>query len=200
MYGREISSELAPRIVAGSGDRGLSTVNITLVARLFRESGAVLVRGYPHSAGEFRAFTDEFGKQPVAYIGGSTIRGRIDGLADHLTVTGGTFPIPAHAEMSYYRRRPPLVFFRCVEPSPVGGQTMLYDGLTVYSHAPSWLKKILSHNDISYFWTVSECDWHGKYGVDSSEALDRVARELEMELEIKGVAPGGSHSFSRAGY
>lgn len=53
MYGREISSELAPRIVAGSGDRGLSTVNITLVARLFRESGAVLVRGYPHSAGEF---------------------------------------------------------------------------------------------------------------------------------------------------
>jgi alpha-ketoglutarate-dependent taurine dioxygenase len=94
------------------------------------EYGAVLLRGFNISSpDEFKCFAREFsGRELFNYAGGASPRTH---LSSHGLYTSTEYPpdirIPLHNELSYSNLYPRFLFFWCVTPAGVGGETTLAD-------------------------------------------------------------------------
>src|SRR3954451_22802058 len=106
-------------IVEGDGSDPLLEVPTEDVIRLFRNSGAVLLRGFHLSGDAFERFTERFGTDFL--INGNTTRETVSEDGKTQTVNPGSGLIPPHAEMAYSPFRPDILWFHCVQPAERGG-------------------------------------------------------------------------------
>lgn len=104
------------------------------VEEQMRHYGAMLFRGFAvHEPIDFeriaRAIDDNLKKD---YLGTSP-RNALTEFVFNASEVPGAFPIPEHCEMSFVKNFPRHLFFCCLQPSPVGGETPLVDFRKVYA-------------------------------------------------------------------
>jgi alpha-ketoglutarate-dependent taurine dioxygenase len=113
-----------------------------LVQRCLDEHGGILFRGF--SVGgvtDFRAFAASFGKPLASYDFGSTPRTQVSEGVYSSTEYPAHQSIPLHNEQSYSRSWPMKIWFHCVQPSSVGGETPIADSREVYARIPERLRQ-----------------------------------------------------------
>ena len=96
---------------------------------VYKQHGAVLMRGFDMDLNAFRALTSRYCASSV--FNESRDRELIDGDANIQTVNGGVAPFPLHPELSRHPWKPDVCFFYCIDAPGEGGETTLCDGAEI---------------------------------------------------------------------
>lgn len=161
-----------------------------------RQHGALCFRGF--AVDEAQAFEDA--ARVIApdlqceYLGQSPRRK----LSDYVftsTELPPHYPIPQHAEMSfYYDRAPHSLFFWCATASRVGGATPLTDLRRVYQALDPEVREAFEQRGVRHIrayegphagrsWDVFQFKrWHEVYGTEDKSEVERIAAEAGDEV------------------
>lgn len=90
--------------------------------------GAILFRGFtPPSVSEFEQLVRVTSGEPLGYTERSSPRSRVSGNIYTSTDYPADYPIFLHNEQSYNLTFPTRIFFYCLVPAAIGGQTPIAD-------------------------------------------------------------------------
>lgn len=112
-------------ITGAAGESPLAADHDTLVT-LYKEHGALLLRGYETDLPALRAFTESFCATSV--FNESRGRQTLDEEANIQSVAPGFTALPFHSELARTPWKPDVCFFACFNPPSDGGETTICDG------------------------------------------------------------------------
>nr|BFF38235.1 hypothetical protein BACY1_00400 [Tenacibaculum mesophilum] len=91
----------------------------------------------------FGEITNGISKNFLDYVDGNSPRTKLEGKVYTSTEYDNTQKITMHNELSYSSTWPKKIFFSCVQPAAVGGETTLADGRLILKEMnPSIVKEI----------------------------------------------------------
>ena len=125
----------------------LDSVNPQLVRELYKEHGALLLRGFSSDLEEFRRFAVDL--CPIAVHNDSRTRVKL-GPQDIQSVSLGTLAFPLHPELSREPWKPDTCFFYCINPPTSGGATTICDGVAIVRELPAELKQTMAGRRLKY--------------------------------------------------
>lgn len=138
----------APVEVFEGGGKPLTAIDPEHLRSRIEQSGALLLRGYALTVGDFAALGEALCGAGVANE--SPNRDTFDGDAQIQSVNLGNQAFPLHPELSREPWRPDLAMFACFTPPSVGGQTNLCDGIAIVEHLPDDLRRTLAERQLTY--------------------------------------------------
>lgn len=170
----------AAELIAWAAER-----RATLLSQL-RESGAVLLRGFPVAdAGVFASFAEAFCGGLSDYVGGNSPRTRILDRVFTTTEYPASEKISLHHEASYLPRVPRLILF-CCEIAPTDrGQTPLADSRRVYRRIAASVRARFATKRVRYVNNLH--DGNGAIGRSWPAVFDTTdRRSVERRLTADG--------------
>lgn len=133
-----------------TADRETSPLDLpaATVVALYKEHGALLLRGFATDLGSFRGFAQQF-------CIGSTFnesRGRklLDEANNIQSVNRGVAPFPLHPELSREPWRPDVCFFGCLNPPRSDGATTICDGVEIVKALPVEVRRAFEGRRLLY--------------------------------------------------
>jgi alpha-ketoglutarate-dependent taurine dioxygenase len=135
-------------VLADPGTASLSDLAADEVIRLYKTHGAILFRGFPVDGDRFTRFSERFSAEFV--INGNLTRESASEDGRTQTVNSGHQLIPMHSEMAYSPFRPEILWFFCEVPPRRKGETMLCDGVEVWSRLSQATRDLFLKNPIRY--------------------------------------------------
>jgi alpha-ketoglutarate-dependent taurine dioxygenase len=140
---------------------------------LLREHGGLVFRGFSADGEPFRALSTELGTHFYNMALDPKVRevlstdGRVAG------VIKGNRPLPLHMERGYSPLKPELVMFHMIQPSPVGGGSLLCSGARVLERMSPRLVDLFRSKRLKYVHTWEPEAWRGRYGATPDEVRAR---------------------------
>ncbi|KAB2379131.1 TauD/TfdA family dioxygenase [Actinomadura montaniterrae] len=174
-------------LVSGNGEDLLDLSRDDVLAA-FRESGALMFRGFTGGVESFCSFAERFSTRFRSH-GGSN-RDKIDGKDTLQTVVAGTERIGPHSELRYMPFSPDVLWFYCVRPADEGGETTLYDGARTVEGLKPDSREAFSAKPLKYSFTAPPRIWTRFLEVSSVE---------EATAKLSGPdpkVPEAEHAFS----
>jgi alpha-ketoglutarate-dependent taurine dioxygenase len=135
-------------LVEGKGQRLLDALDPARIFDLYRQHGALLLRGLSADLVEFSTFVRQF--CPVAVQNESGNRAKLDENSDIQSVNLGTRPFPLHPELSREPWKPDSCFFFCISPPSRGGLTTLCDGVDIVRRLPDPIRRAMEGRRLRY--------------------------------------------------
>jgi alpha-ketoglutarate-dependent taurine dioxygenase len=126
----------------------LATVDRTQIRALYKQHGAILLKGFASDLEDFGAFAADF--CPVAVYNESRNRARLGTARDIQSVNLGIQPFPLHPELSREPWKPDGCFFYCITPPQSGGATTICDGVAIVRDLPPDLKVAMQTRRLRY--------------------------------------------------
>ena len=117
------------KLTPDGGGTSLLDLDVDGLIALYKEHGALLIRGFDFDVDVFRPFAMNFCSQFV--FNDSPGRGVVDKENEIQTVNLGASRLPLHPELSREPYKPDTCMFACVSPATVGGETVICDGVEV---------------------------------------------------------------------
>ncbi|WP_415641448.1 TauD/TfdA family dioxygenase [Sphingomonas antarctica] len=115
---------------------------------LFREHGAILLRGFDADVPRFERLARRLCS--TAVVNESPGRVLLNGAGDVRSVDSGTDAFNLHPELSREPWKPDAALFACLSPPGEGGETLVCDGVAVVEALPGWLRDALSPRRLVY--------------------------------------------------
>ena len=178
-------------IISEDSSVALHVLEPSHVIQLYKLSGAVLFRGFNGGLEGFENFTKKFTTNYT--VNGSLTRKPVSADGTTQTVNAGDRLIPPHAEMAYTPFRPEMLWFYCETPASRGGETLVCDGLDVWSRLNEPTKDLFLKHNVSYrkIFTKAQHDldsmallWFGET-IDVSKIGEKLARIPNTTLRIE---------------
>lgn len=154
-------------VVKPVGEHRLNCVSRDRLFDLFRQYGAVLLRGFNVDLDSFGDFARGYCPVPIHNESGKRIV--LEGAAGVQSVNLGTKPFPLHPELSREPWRPDAAFFYCARTPSRHGQTTLCDGVEIVRQLPDDLRDEMSRHRIRYSVNATPADlqfWLGSSNPD----------------------------------
>ena len=129
-------------------DEKLTSVSRESMRELYKEHGALLLRGFSSDLEEFRQLAVDL--CPVAIHNESRNRVTLGRAQDIQSASLGTGAFPLHPELSREPWRPDTCFFYCVSPPVTGGATTICDGVAIVRDLPADLREKLASRRLKY--------------------------------------------------
>lgn len=133
-----------------NADRETSPLDLPsdTVVQLYKQHGALLLRGFDMDLTSFRGFAQRF-------CIGSTFnesRGRalLDETHNIQSVNRGVAPFPLHPELSREPWRPDVCFFGCLNPPRSEGATTICDGVEIARQLPAEIRRAFEGRRLLY--------------------------------------------------
>ena len=123
-------------------------VDPATVEALFRQHGALLLRGFATDVPAFGAFTAQFCSGSV--FNESPDRDLLDAAANIQTVNRGHDPFPPHPELSREPWKPDVAFFACLNPPRAKGATTIVDGCEIVRKLPAEVRAAFEGRRLRY--------------------------------------------------
>lgn len=120
------------------GPRDLAAIERDTMLALYREHGAILLRGFALDLASFSRFCR--GLCPTAAINESPGREMLEGDHAIQTVNTGADAFPLHPELAREAWKPDTAFFACLSPPGEGGETTICDGAELVRRLPASLR------------------------------------------------------------
>lgn len=117
------------KLTPDGGGASLLDLDVDGLIELYKEHGALLLRGFDFGVDVFRPFANNFCSQYV--FNDSAGRRVVDENNEIQTVNLGASRLPLHPELSREPYKPDACLFACVSPARVGGETVICDGIEV---------------------------------------------------------------------
>lgn len=157
------------------------------IAAAITTRGAVLLRGFDvPSIEDFRRFAASFGHSLLSYEFGSTPRTDIGSGVYTSTEYPAHQSIPLHNEQSYSREWPMKIWFHCVTPAALGGETPIADSRAIYRHMPKSIRELLAPG-ILYVRNYGDFDlpWQKVFNTQVRAEVEAYCRRSEIHCEWK---------------
>jgi alpha-ketoglutarate-dependent taurine dioxygenase len=129
-------------------DETLASVSRERVRELYKEHGALLLKGFSGDLEEFRQLAVDL--CPVAVHNDSRNRITLGPAQDIQSASLGTQAFPLHPELSREPWRPDACFFYCISPPVTGGMTTICDGVAIVRNLPADLRERLANRRLKY--------------------------------------------------
>jgi len=142
--------------------------------------GGVLLRGFDiGGAADFRAAVNLLGGEPYGYVGGNSPRRRVAQDVYTSTEYPAAENISLHNEMSYLPCSPARLFFYCLEPAELGGQTPLCSGRDVMEAIPADIADQFGSRRLRYIRNFDPSlkiskTWQATYNTDDRDELAEI--------------------------
>ncbi|WP_218080107.1 TauD/TfdA family dioxygenase [Anthocerotibacter panamensis] len=185
--------QIAP-LAAGYGatllaedETDISTLNRDEVIALFCRYHLLLFRGFAVDRNGFKAFSDQFGGDFMAYVGGShNQREAVNKDKTLMTVTGRRlkFGIPLHGEMYYLKHKPTLLWFYCATPALQNGETTVCDGAQIYQALSPTTQMLFQTKRIKYTRHYADGVWQEVYQTDNLEEVAQACQANDIQLTV----------------
>ncbi|HEX4737991.1 MAG TPA: TauD/TfdA family dioxygenase [Allosphingosinicella sp.] len=118
------------------------------VAGLYRQHGALLLRGFEPDLDGFRLFAERFCVASV--FNDSRGRAMLDEKHNIQSVNRGVAPLPLHPELSREPWKPDVCFFGCLSPPSQDGATIVCDGVEIVRHLPAEARRAFEGRRLLY--------------------------------------------------
>ncbi|HEV8198840.1 MAG TPA: TauD/TfdA family dioxygenase [Candidatus Polarisedimenticolia bacterium] len=184
-------------VLRGGGT--LSDLDDKRLIALFKEKGALLFAGFESDLAGFERFSNRFSSDWMLYEGGAHERRVLnpdgDGTIYSVNFYFGKqqqvmFELPVHADMSYIKHSPLCLFFYCVQPARMGGETAVVDGEAVYAGLGDATRRLFAERRIKYIRKYYEGGWQLRFGTSDLDEVRRFCDHNEMTLAIEKTAEG----------
>ncbi|MFT6050597.1 MAG: alpha-ketoglutarate-dependent taurine dioxygenase [Halioglobus sp.] len=156
------------------------------IIQLYKQHGAILLRGFSFDVSEFKAFTDKFCQSTV--FNESPGRKTIDSDANIQTVNLGDEAFPLHPEISREPWKPDVCFFACETPPITGGETTICDGIELVKRLPENVATTLRDNRLDYINLATE-----------NECLYWLGMAKPDDATLNSIPENCPYTFSRYG-
>jgi alpha-ketoglutarate-dependent taurine dioxygenase len=157
---------------------------------LILDHGALLFRGFRvKTVPEFAAFASGFADRKLLdYVGGASPRVILGDGVYASTEYPPEISIPAHNELSYTCRWPEFLFFYCVTPPQIGGETPLGDSRRILQTIDPEIVERFSSRQIRYDRflendATSEYSWQAAFETEDRKLVDDYCKQRGIETE-----------------
>jgi alpha-ketoglutarate-dependent taurine dioxygenase len=159
-----------PYVIVGAEiDKSLLSIDESMIVPMYKEYGAILLRGYTLNLESFRGLVRKF--CICSIFNESPDRELLDVENNIQTVFGGSDALPLHAEMSRDPWAPDVCFFGCLSQPTEGGETVICDGIEIADNMEQELFDIFEPRRLLHaqFATPKLCEyWLGTPAPDDS--------------------------------
>jgi alpha-ketoglutarate-dependent taurine dioxygenase len=161
-------SERCGILITPTGDERLSDIEMDEVIKLYKEHGAVYFQGFDAGVSDFEAFTDRFSDDYMDNRGSGSYRETVEGARDktiqnvaYIYGVGKqrTFGLPLHADRSYVKSQPELMWFLCRTPAESGGQTTVCDGVEIAKGLSESATEVFANKRLKYIRHYEDGEW-----------------------------------------
>ena len=137
-----------PVLIEAAPGEAADDVDAARLEAIFRDHGAVLLRGFGADVPRF----DRLARRlcSTAVVNESPGRILLNGQGDVRSVDSGTDAFNLHPELSREPWKPDAALFACLSPPGEGGATLVCDGAAVVDALPAWLRDALSGRRLVY--------------------------------------------------
>ena len=138
------------------------------VIRLYKESGALYLRGFGADIAAFERFGNALSNDWMDNLGSGsyreTARGSSDGTIQNVAYVYGLssqrlLSLPLHADRAYVRSQPPLMMFLCGRPAREGGETTLCDGIRLWEGLSDATRALFAAKRLKYIRHYKPEEW-----------------------------------------
>lgn len=151
--------------------------------------GGLLFRGFAVDGPDaFRAFAAGFGHPLLSYEFGSTPRSQVTSGVYTSTEYPPHQHIPLHNEQAYTRDWPMKIWFYCMQPAEVGGETPIADSRAIHRNMPSAIRQRFADNGVMYvrnYGSGLDVDWPEVFGTESKAEVEAYCAAHAITCEWK---------------
>ncbi len=162
--------------------------NQKLVESLLTKHGGILFRNFELGGTEgFQAFIRTWG-DPLEYSYRSTPRSQVSGNIYTSTEYPPDQIIPLHNEEAYSTMWPMKLWFYCVTPAKIDGETPLADSRKVFAGIPQTIRKRFIEKKIMYVRNYDEgidLPWQTVFQTNEKSAVEAFCYQAGIEFEWK---------------
>ena len=189
---------------------GLLELPVDDVLGVFKKSGFVAFVGFDADLAAFEKFSNQFSPDYMDHTGGGSLRQVInkDGDGTILSVSYNynpddghfgeeekTFGLPLHADRSYADSQPPLMWFHCMVPPKMDGQTTIADGVKLYQALSDRSKEIFANNQLDYIRTYRDGEWQLWAATDDLEKVKAYCKANGLTMTVTPENAVRTHSL-----
>lgn len=198
---------MEPIIFSCDNDSDLTSLDDEPVRRAFKESGALLFRGFTVTEQAFAAFAARFIHRHLLDIGASKLMDPTGGVVQVVVPSGDAQGL--HCENARYPDHPDLLWFFCETPACSAGETRLCDATVLWRFLSEATRQMFVQKRVKYTETSPREMW--RQGVDMFLGSTLQARSLagttyrfndDESLTVEYVVPavrrtryGGEEAF-----
>jgi alpha-ketoglutarate-dependent taurine dioxygenase len=173
-------SEHAGTAVSPSGDEDVLSLDINEIIELYRATGAVYFKDFTVGIGPFEQFTNQFSNDYMDNRGSGSYRDAAKPGADktiqnvaYIYGVGEqrTFKLPLHADRSYVKSTPEMMWFMCAVPAKTGGQTTVCDGVAIYNAFSESTRKMFDSKRLKYIRHYDDGEWQVLFHSDDKQQV-----------------------------
>jgi alpha-ketoglutarate-dependent taurine dioxygenase len=163
------------------------------VITAFKATGAIVFKGFGLDVDAFEQFTNRFSADYMDNKGSGSYRETVnagsDGTIQNVAYIYGvgkqrTFPLPLHADRSYVKSQPPLMWFLCRRPAAEGGQTTICDGVRVYESLSDRTRELFETQRIKYVRHYRDGEWQVLYHSHDLDEVRRFCDDNDLTLKV----------------
>lgn len=164
--------------------------NRALLETKLLSSASLLFRGFqPMSASEFESFVKTNYSALSDYNEPSTPRTKISSVVYTSTDYPSNQKIPLHNELSYSNLYPLKIFFFCLLPAEIGGETPIVDGRRLIREIPTEILTEFTARKLMYVRNYGEglgLDWAQAFGTNDKTKVEDYCRQSNIDFEWRG--------------
>jgi alpha-ketoglutarate-dependent taurine dioxygenase len=157
------------------------------IERDLLKHGGILFRNFKvESIFDFLEFAKAFSWELLDYCEGSTPRSVVHDKVYTSTEYPAHQYIPLHNETSYSRSWPTKIWFYCVEPARLGGETPIADSRLVFQLIDPTVKRRFTEKKVMYVRNYAnglDLPWQKAFLTTSRSAVEDYCRKAAIEFE-----------------
>ncbi|MEO1121977.1 MAG: TauD/TfdA family dioxygenase, partial [Pseudomonadota bacterium] len=96
-----------------------------------------------------------------------------------------TFGLPLHADRSYVKSQPELIWFFCNRPADADGLTFFADGERIWSQLSERSRKVFESRRLKYIRDYPDGHWQVAFHSEDPQEMKRYCAENDLALEIR---------------
>lgn len=167
----------------------LDSIDTDEIIKMLKTEGAVFFKGFDVDVEAFEKFSNKFSDDYMDNTGSGSYRdaasSKTDNTIQNVAYVFGvnrqrTFGLPLHADRSYIKSQPELIWFMCQIPSETGGQTILCDGAKVYPALSESTRKLLHDKKLKYIRHYKADEWPVLFKTDKKTDVEQYCKENDM--------------------
>ncbi len=172
----------------------LETLDIAPAQQALKDFGAVIFRDWQISLEQFERFSNRFSDDYMDITGSGSYRKNADGAQDgtiqNVAYVYGvkkqrTFGLPLHADRSYVKTQPELIWFYCKRPADADGLTFIADGERIWESLSERAREVFEARRLKYIRDYPDGHWQVAFHSDDPKDMQAYCADNDLAVEMR---------------
>jgi alpha-ketoglutarate-dependent taurine dioxygenase len=180
-------------LVKASENAALEQLSLAEIQDALKRTGAIFFQGFGATLDDFECFTNAFSDDYMDNTGSGSYRataektndGTIQNVAYNYGVkTQRTFGLPLHADRSYVKSQPEIIWFLCSRPAVEKGLTFVCDGVKIYEKLSPRTRDVFETKRLKYVRNYPQAEWQVAFRTKDIEEVGTYCTENDLQLDV----------------